>query len=241
MEILKRIAEALQQGDDEQVAALTRQAIAPGLAADDDPRPRPHRRHERRRREVPHARDLPARRAAGGARDVRRPGRPQAAASRATAYPCAGRSCIGTVQGDLHDIGKNLVGIMLRGAGFEVIDLGNDVAPERFVEAAESEGATVIGMSALLTTTMPVMQEVVDLVRARGLAGQVRTIVGGAPVEAEYAREIGADAYALRRGERGASGSQSRCLGRGDDGPDLLDAARGGRACSSPTAPGARC
>jgi 5-methyltetrahydrofolate--homocysteine methyltransferase len=109
--------------------------------------------------------------------------------------PSAGRIVLGTVRGDLHDIGKNLVGIMLKGAGFEVIDLGNDVAPERFVDAAESSGATVIGMSALLTTTMPGMKDVVDLVRGRGLANRIRTIIGGAPVSESFAREIGADAY----------------------------------------------
>jgi 5-methyltetrahydrofolate--homocysteine methyltransferase len=103
---------------------------------------------------------------------------------------------IGSVQGDLHDIGKNLVGIMLRGAGFEVIDLGNDVPAERFVGAAREHGAAVIGMSALLTTTMPVMRKVVALVKEEGLAGRVRIIIGGAPVSAEYAGEIGADAYA---------------------------------------------
>jgi len=109
--------------------------------------------------------------------------------------PALGKVVLGTVQGDLHDIGKNLVGIMLRGAGFEVIDLGNDVAPERFVDTAEREGASVIGLSALLTTTMPGMGRVVDLVRRRELAGRIRVIVGGAPVCSSYAAEIGADAY----------------------------------------------
>lgn len=109
--------------------------------------------------------------------------------------PTAGRVVLGTVKGDLHDIGKNLVAIMLEGAGFEVIDLGNDVAPERFVHAAEEHGASVIGLSALLTTTMTGMKDVVDLVRTRGLAGRVRVIVGGAPVSEDWAREIGADAY----------------------------------------------
>jgi 5-methyltetrahydrofolate--homocysteine methyltransferase len=109
--------------------------------------------------------------------------------------PSAGRVVIGTVRGDLHDIGKNLVGVMLGGAGFEVIDLGNDVSSERFVDEAERHGARVIGASALLTTTMPVMQEVVDLVRARGLAGRISVIVGGAPVSEAWAREIGADAH----------------------------------------------
>ena len=106
-----------------------------------------------------------------------------------------GKVVIGTVRGDLHDIGKNLVGIMLSGAGFEVIDLGKDVAPEQFVDTAREKGATVIGMSALLTTTMPVMKQVVALLKEQGMDGSVRTVIGGAPVTEEYAREIGADSY----------------------------------------------
>jgi 5-methyltetrahydrofolate--homocysteine methyltransferase len=109
--------------------------------------------------------------------------------------PTAARVVLGSVRGDLHDIGKNLVGIMLRGAGFDVIDLGHDVPAARFVEAAVAHEAAVIGLSALLTTTMPVMKDVVDLVRAHGLAGRVKVIVGGAPVSEAFAREIGADAY----------------------------------------------
>jgi 5-methyltetrahydrofolate--homocysteine methyltransferase len=109
--------------------------------------------------------------------------------------PSQGRLVIGTVRGDLHDIGKNLVGIMLRGAGFDVIDLGHDVAPEAMVRAAVEQGATVIAMSALLTTTMPVMREVVALLKAEGHGGRIRTVIGGAPVTAAYAAEIGADAY----------------------------------------------
>jgi 5-methyltetrahydrofolate--homocysteine methyltransferase len=114
--------------------------------------------------------------------------------------PAIGKVVIGTVQGDLHDIGKNLVGIMLKGAGFEVIDLGHDVAPERMVQTAQEQGASVIGMSALLTTTMPVMGEVVALLRARRLTGAIHTIVGGAPVTDGFAREIGADAYGFDAG-----------------------------------------
>ena len=110
--------------------------------------------------------------------------------------PSRGKIVLGTVKGDLHDIGKNLVGILLKGAGFEVIDLGHDVAPEAFVDAAVREGARLIGMSALLTTTMTRMRDVVALVEERGLRGKVRTIVGGAPVNADFAREIGADDYA---------------------------------------------
>jgi 5-methyltetrahydrofolate--homocysteine methyltransferase len=114
--------------------------------------------------------------------------------------PSIGKVVIGTVQGDLHDIGKNLVGIMLKGAGFEIIDLGHDVAPERMVQTAQEQGAAVIGMSALLTTTMPVMGEVVRLLRERKLAGTIRTVVGGAPVSDAFAREIGADAYGFDAG-----------------------------------------
>ncbi len=109
--------------------------------------------------------------------------------------PTIGRIVIGTVQGDLHDIGKNLVSILLKGAGFEVIDLGNDVAPEKFLDTAEREDAEIIGMSALLTTTMPVMKTVIEKARARGLYGKKKFIIGGAPLSADYAREIGADAY----------------------------------------------
>ena len=106
-----------------------------------------------------------------------------------------GKVILGTIKGDLHDIGKNLVGIMLKGAGFEIVDLGNDVTAERFVDAAVDSGAKVIGISALLTTTMSSMKDVVDLVQERGLAGEIHTIVGGAPVSKEFADEIGADAY----------------------------------------------
>jgi 5-methyltetrahydrofolate--homocysteine methyltransferase len=109
--------------------------------------------------------------------------------------PSQGKVLIGTVQGDLHDIGKNLVSIMLRGAGFEVFDLGKDVSPERFLDEAEKTGASIIGMSALLITTMPRMKDVIDLAKQRGVDSQYKFIVGGAPLSAEYAREIGADAY----------------------------------------------
>jgi len=111
--------------------------------------------------------------------------------------PMLGKVVIGTIRGDLHDIGKNLVGIMLQGAGFEVIDLGKDVPPARFVETAIEQEAPVIGMSALLTTTMVGMKEVVAILRERGCRGQIKTIVGGAPVSADFAREIGADDYAF--------------------------------------------
>ena len=102
---------------------------------------------------------------------------------------------IGTVKGDLHDIGKNLVGMMWKGANIQVVDLGTNVSPERFVAAAREHNARLIGVSALLTTTMVGMRDVVVAIRAAGL-GDVKIIVGGAPVTAAFAREIGADAYA---------------------------------------------
>jgi len=107
----------------------------------------------------------------------------------------AGKVAIGTVKGDLHDIGKNLVSMMLEGAGYEVVDLGVDVAAQKFVNAAQ-EGAQLIGMSALVTTTMNNMQGTLQALEAAGLRGQVKVIIGGAPVTDAYARQIGADAYA---------------------------------------------
>ena len=101
---------------------------------------------------------------------------------------------IGTVKGDLHDIGKNLVGMMLEGAGFEVVDVGIDVPPEKFIQSAKENGAQIIGMSALLTTTMMQMKTTVEKVKAEGL--KIKTVIGGAPVTAEFAKQIGADGYA---------------------------------------------
>lgn len=106
-----------------------------------------------------------------------------------------GTVAIGTVKGDLHDIGKSLVAMMLEGAGFEIMDLGVDVAPEKFVEAIRG-GAQVIAMSALLTTTMPNMKATVEAVKQAGLRDQSVIVIGGAPVTQAYANEIGADAYA---------------------------------------------
>jgi 5-methyltetrahydrofolate--homocysteine methyltransferase len=102
----------------------------------------------------------------------------------------------GTVKGDLHDIGKNLVGMMMEGAGFRVIDLGVDVAPQQFIDAARDNNAQIIGLSALLTTTMTGMKTTIDAIRASELNGRVRTLIGGAPVTQAYADEIGADGYA---------------------------------------------
>ncbi|MHC4253555.1 MAG: corrinoid protein [Planctomycetota bacterium] len=105
-----------------------------------------------------------------------------------------GKIVLGTVKGDLHDIGKNLVGMMFKGAGFEVVDLGIDIAAEKFVEAAEQQGVKLIGLSALLTTTMPQMKTVVEAKKGAGVDAKI--IIGGAPVTQAYADEIGADGYA---------------------------------------------
>ena len=106
-----------------------------------------------------------------------------------------GKVVIGTVKGDLHDIGKNLVGMMVEGGGFEVLDLGVDVAPEKFVDAAKKNGAKICMMSALLTTTMPTMKETIEALHEAGLKGKVKTLVGGAPVTQKFADDIGADGY----------------------------------------------
>src|SRR5512139_1620608 len=195
MEILERIAAVLQQGDDEQVGRLAAEALAAGIPAGEV--------LEKglvagmnvvgeqfRLREIFLPDVLLSARAMYAGLDVLKPH------LASEGVRSRGKVVLGTVKGDLHDIGKNLVGIMLRGAGFEVVDLGHDVAPEAFVDTAAREGATLIGMSALLTTTMTRMRDVVALLRERGLAGRIRTIVGGAPVSADFAREIGADGYA---------------------------------------------
>ena len=106
-----------------------------------------------------------------------------------------GRVVIGTVQGDLHDIGKNLVASMLEGGGFQVVDLGVDVPPERFVEAAKEKDGTIVALSALLTTTMTMMKRVVEALDKAGIRGTTKVMIGGAPITQQYADEIGADGY----------------------------------------------
>lgn len=108
----------------------------------------------------------------------------------------AGKLIIGTVKGDLHDIGKNLVMMMLEGAGFQVIDLGIDVSSDKFVEAAKAENPQLVCMSALLTTTMTSMKTTIDALSAAGMKNKVKILIGGAPITQEYADEIGADGYA---------------------------------------------
>jgi 5-methyltetrahydrofolate--homocysteine methyltransferase len=196
MTILEKIASHLEHGEDEEVRALTAAALEEsldavtildqGLIAGMQVVGEQFRTHEIFLPDV-----LMAAKAMNAGLEVLEP------FLGAADIPNQGTVIIGTVKGDLHDIGKNLVGIMLSGAGFNVIDLGKDVAPERFVDAAAESGASVIGMSALLTTTMPSMKKVVAMVRERGLEGAVRTVIGGAPVTEEYARAIGADGYSF--------------------------------------------
>ncbi|MGB7063024.1 MAG: corrinoid protein [Candidatus Zixiibacteriota bacterium] len=194
MEILNEISERLQQGDGEKVSELTRQAVEQkvppkrildeGLIGGMNIIGERYKAHKIFLPQV-----LLAAKAMYAGMDVLRP------LFLKEGMPAVGKVVIGSVQGDLHDIGKNLVGIMLKGAGFEVIDLGSDVSPEKFVEAARTKGASIIGMSALLTTTMPVMKRAVELLKEKGLSGKIRTIIGGAPVSKEFAQKIGADAY----------------------------------------------
>ncbi len=108
----------------------------------------------------------------------------------------AGTAVIGTVAGDLHDIGKNLVGMMMGGAGFKVIDLGTDVSPEAFVEAVRENAPDLIGMSALLTTTLPSMEKTIQALQETGLRDKVKVMIGGAPVTQDFADQIGADGFA---------------------------------------------
>ena len=118
--------------------------------------------------------------------------RPLLAASGAKS---AARVAVGTVKGDLHDIGKNLVAAMLEGGGYEVIDLGVNVSPEQFISAVRDKGANIVAMSALLTTTMPAMKTTVEALKQAGVRNQVKILVGGAPITQKYADEIGADGY----------------------------------------------
>jgi len=115
----------------------------------------------------------------------------------------SGKVVIGTVKGDLHDIGKNLVKMMLETAGFEVVDLGVDVEPRGFVDAIKENNSNVLALSALLTTTMPVMKQTVDAITEAGLRDGVKIIIGGAPVTRQYADQIGADGYAADAGSAG--------------------------------------
>lgn len=194
MELLEQISISLQTGDHQKVYDLTKEAISnnlppkeildDGLLAGMSVISGKFRKHEIF---LPHV--LLAAKAMYAGLDQLKP------LFIAGEMPNRGKVVIGTVHGDLHDIGKNLVGIMLKGAGFEVIDLGKNVPAENFVETAIAEEADVIGMSTLLTTTVPVMKNVVDLLKERQLDEKVKTIIGGAPVTGEVAMEMGATKY----------------------------------------------
>ena len=194
MNVVQQISESLQRGEDKKVAELTRQALDAGLTAGQilndgllagmDVVSARFGANEIFLPEV-----LLSARAMNAGMDLIKP------LLIAGEVRSLGKVVIGTMRGDLHDIGKNLVGVMLKGAGFEVIDLGANVAPERFVETAEAEGAQVVGLSALLTTTMTGMKDVVSLVKDKGLDGRVKVIVGGAPLSQAFADSIGADGY----------------------------------------------
>ena len=194
MELLNQLKDCLQNGDPGQVSTLTQQAIDEGveikrvlddgLIAGMNIVGTKFKEHQIFLPDV-----LLAAKAMYAGMDILKP------LMIKEGIPTVGKVVIGTVHGDLHDIGKNLVGIMLKGAGFEVIDLGRDVPAEKFVETADESGAKVIGMSALLTTTMPVMKKVVELARNSGLYDRVKILVGGAPLSMEYAEQIGAHAY----------------------------------------------
>jgi len=190
---LQAIADALIKGDRNTVVELTEKALADGTSPEDilndglvagmDVIGKRFKANEVYVPEV-----LIAARAMHGGMDVLKPKLAEAGVEP------KGTVVIGTVKGDLHDIGKNLVGMMLTGAGLKVVDVGTDVAPEKFVEATKAEGAQVCALSALLTTTMPQMGEVVKAFKAAGV--EAKTMIGGAPVTQSYADEIGADGYA---------------------------------------------
>ncbi len=193
-DLLKEMAQKLYQGEEEAVAGMVQQALDQGMGPEEilsggliagmDRVGRDFRADELFIPEV-----LVAARAMHAGMNVLRPLLAE------TGVEVMGKYVIGTVKGDLHDIGKNLVKMMLEGAGFEVTDLGTDVAPESFVEAVREHQPQLLGMSALLTTTMPGMKRTIEALEEAGLRSRVKVMVGGAPVTAAFAEEIGADAY----------------------------------------------
>ena len=190
---LGAIAEALIKGDRNTVVELTKQAIQEGVPSGDVLTQGLiagmnviGQRFKKNEVYVPEV--LIAARAMHGGLAVLEPH------LKASGVKPIGTVVLGTVKGDLHDIGKNLVGMMLQGGGLKVVDVGVDATPDKFVQAAKESGAQVIAMSALLTTTMPQMPEVIKAVKGAGL--KTRTMIGGAPVTQAYADEIGADGYA---------------------------------------------
>ena len=193
-ELLSAISESLQKGKAKDVKALVQQAVDEGLSAkeilQDGLMPGMNVIGEKfKNNEVFVPEVLVAARAMSAGATLLKPLLTEAGVE------SAGKVCLGTVKGDLHDIGKNLVKMMLEGKGIEVIDLGTDVPPEKYVEVAISENCQVICCSALLTTTMGVMKEVVDAAKDAGIRDKVKIMIGGAPVTEAYCEQIGADCY----------------------------------------------
>ncbi len=194
MDILAQISELLQKGKAKDVKALVQQAVDEGASAKDilekgllSGMNVVGERFKNNEIFVPEV--LVAARAMNMGAALLKP------LLAAEGVQATGRVCIGTVKGDLHDIGKNLVRMMLEGKGLEVIDLGTDVAPETFVQTAKEQNCRIICCSALLTTTMNVMADVVKQAEAAGIRDQVKIMVGGAPVTEAFCQQIGADAY----------------------------------------------
>jgi 5-methyltetrahydrofolate--homocysteine methyltransferase len=192
---LKQIAEKLYEGKNTEVAALTQQALDAGLTAAEildgglvAGMDRVGVDFKNGDLFVPEV--LIAARAMHAGMDILRPLLAE------SDVPPAGKVVIGTVAGDLHDIGKNLVVMMLEGGGFDVIDVGIDADPDKFVAAVKAEKPDLLGMSTLLTTTMPSMEKTIDALVAAGVRDSVKVMIGGAPVTQSYADEIGADGYA---------------------------------------------
>jgi 5-methyltetrahydrofolate--homocysteine methyltransferase len=194
-ELLAKMAESLIAGKVEEVTDLTRQALDANLSSKDILEKGllagmevVGKRFKANEMFIPEV--LRCAKCMHGAMEILRPLLAE------TGVETAGTFVIGTVKGDLHDIGKNLVGMMFEGAGFEVVDLGIDLEPAAFVDAIKKHKASLFGMSALLTTTMPKMSETINAINEAGIRDQVKIMIGGAPVTAEFAKEIGADAYA---------------------------------------------
>ena len=194
MSICVQISEALQKGKKNDVQALVQQALDEGLSPkqilDEGLLAAMDVIGEKfKNNEIYVPEMLIAARAMGAGTEVLKPHLVEAGVK------AIGKVALGTVKGDLHDIGKNLVRMMMEGKGIEVLDLGVDVSPERFLEAYENEGAEIIACSALLTTTMVEMKNVVDLFTAKGYRDKVKIMVGGAPITDSYCKSIGADYY----------------------------------------------
>ncbi len=194
MEDLKKLSEAIIGGDAQSARAVTEKALSEGV----DPV------------KIVHDYMVPAMNEVGQRFDCNEYFVPELLLSARAMKSClellrpklasggvkaAGRVVIGTVKGDLHDIGKNLVAAMLEGGGFDVIDLGVNVSPEKFVDAVKNMDANIVAMSALLTTTMPAMKTTIDALKSAGLRDKVRVLVGGAPITQKFAEDIGADGY----------------------------------------------